>query len=77
MHTLREAILKGRTCRHLRTKGMFVAGYDGPPPEMPLIPDTAAYWCNASGWAMGPDSIPANPDRCGRVRGCFEAELEV
>ena len=77
MHPVREAILAGRLCRNLRTKGMFVSGYEGPPPEVPYPPDTAVYWCNASGWAMGPDSRPVNPERCAKGRGCFEPELEV
>ena len=77
MHPVREGILAGRFCRHLRTKWMFVSGYDGPPPEVPYPPDTAVFWCNVSGWAMGPDSAPVNPERCLRPRGCFEGELEV
>ena len=77
MHPVRDRILAGLLCRHLRTKGMFVSGYDGPPPEVPHIPDTAAFWCNLSGWAMGPDSLPVNTDRCGKGRGCFEPEVEA
>ena len=77
MHFLRDAILRGEACVHLRTKGMFVTGYDGPPPEMPFPPDTAVFWCNLSGWAMGPDGLPANPDRCAGARACFESGVEV
>jgi len=76
MHPIRDAVLKGTLCAHLRTKGMFVTGYDGPPPDMPFLPDTAVYWCGKSGWAMGPDVLPANPGRCGRGRGCFETDVE-
>jgi hypothetical protein len=77
MHPVREGILQGRLCAMLRTKGMFVAGYDGPPTDLPFVPDTAAFWCNATGWALGPDSVPANPDRCVLGRSCFEAAVEV
>ncbi len=72
MHPVRTSILSGRLCRHLRTKGMFVSGYDGPPPELPFPPDTAAWWCNLSGWATGPDARPCNRDRCVPGRDCFE-----
>ena len=77
MHPVRDGILAGRYCLHLRTKGMYVAGYDGPPPEQPHVPDTAVFWCNTSGCASGPDGFPANPGRCARGRGCFESEVEV
>jgi len=77
MHPVRDRILKGTLCMNLRTKGMYVAGYDGPPPEMPHAPDTAVFWCNMSGWAMGPDSLPCNPERCGAGRGCFETEIQA
>jgi hypothetical protein len=74
VHPLRERILAGALCRHLRTKGMYVAGEDGPPPEIPHVPDAAHFWCNLSGWALGPDAAPANPGRCGPGRGCFDTE---
>jgi hypothetical protein len=78
LHPLRDRILAGTLCRHLRTKGMFVAGHAGPAADDPQAPDTAIFWCNASGWAAGPDGLPANPGRCGAgVRGCFEVELEA
>ena len=59
------------------TKGMFVAGYEGPPPELPFVPDTAAFWCNLTGSALGDDNRPVNPGRCVRGRGCFESGAEV
>ena len=76
-HPVRERIACGELCRHLRTKGMYVLGDDGPPPELPHAPSTAIFWCNLSGWAMGPDVAPANPDRCARSCGreCFEPEV--
>ena len=77
MHPVRDRILAGTLCRNLRTKGMFVSGYEGPPPELPFAPDTAAFWCNLSGWAMGDDNRPVNPGRCVPGRGCFESEVEV
>ncbi len=77
MHPLRERILSGATCTHLRTKGMFVAGHDGPPPEVTHAPDTAAFWCVKSGWAGGPDGLPANLERCARGRECFRSDVEV
>jgi hypothetical protein len=77
VHPIRDAILKGTLCAHLRTKGMFVSGYDGPPPDLPFPADTAVFWCNRTGWAMGPDDLPANPDRCSRPRGCFEPEIDA
>ena len=77
MHPVRDRILAGTLCRNLRTKGMFVAGYEGPPPELPFPPDTAAFWCNLSGWAMGDDNRPVNPIRCVPGRGCFESGAEV
>jgi hypothetical protein len=77
VHPIRERILAGTLCRLLRTKGLYVAGYEGPPPELPHPTDTAVFWCNGSGWAMGPDGLPCNPDRCGPGRGCFEPEIEA
>ena len=77
MHPVRDRIQQGVLCRHLRTKGMFVSGYDGPPPEVESPPDAAAFWCNLTGWAMGEDNRPANPTRCVGGRGCFESEVEV
>jgi len=77
MHPIRRRILEGTLCRHLRTKGLYVSGYDGPPAELPHVPDTAVFWCVRSGWAMGPDLAPANPGRCGGARECFEGEIEV
>ena len=77
MHPVRKSILEGTLCRNLRNKGMFTAGGEGPPPELPHPPDTAAWWCNLSGWAVGPDSRPCNPDRCTTTRGCCEVEGEV
>ena len=77
MHPVRDRILDGTLCRFLRTKGMFVAGYDGPPEGMDHVPDTAVYWCIQSGWAMGPDTLPCNPARCVKGRGCFESEIEA
>ena len=74
-HPVRDAISSGRLCRFLRTKGMFVLGDDGPPEDLPHVPDTAAFWCNCSGWAMGPDLLPANPERCASAsRECFESD---
>jgi hypothetical protein len=72
VHPVREAILKGALCARLRTKGMYTGGYDGPPPETSF--DTAIYWCEASGWSLGPDDLPAGPERCRRPRGCFSPE---
>jgi len=74
MHPVRDRILAGLLCRHLCTKGMLLAGYEGPPPDAPHPPDTAVFWCNRSGWAAGPDGLPANPGRCAPGRGCFEPE---
>lgn len=76
-HPIRERIACGELCRHLRTKGMFVLGDEGPPPELPHPAGTAVFWCNLSGWAMGPDVVPANPDRCASScgRDCFEPEV--
>jgi hypothetical protein len=76
-HPIRERIACGELCRHLRTKGMYVLGDDGPPPDLPHPPGTAVHWCVQSGWAMGPDLAPANPDRCakGEVRDCFEPDV--
>ena len=75
-HPVRTAIAEGRLCRHLRTKGMFVFGDEGPPPALQHVPDTAAFWCNQSGYALGPDSVPCNLGRCSeRARRCFEPEV--
>lgn len=74
-HPLRERIACGEVCRYLRTKAMFVPGDDGPPPEVPHPAATAVFWCNRSGWAMGPDLSPADPGGCGPSRGCFEADV--
>ena len=77
-HPIRERIACGELCRHLRTKGMYVLGDDGPPAGLAHVPDTAAHWCVLSGWAMGPDMVPANPGRCAdRGRGCFEPDAQA
>lgn len=74
-HPIRDKIRSGLLCRHLRTKGMYVLGNAAPPADMQHIPDTAAFWCNCSGWSMGPDVVPANPERCADPsRACFEGE---
>lgn len=75
-HPIRERIACGELCRHLRTKGMYVHGYEGPPASAVLAPDTTLHWCVVSGWALGPDVLPANPVRCAeRSRECFEPEV--
>ena len=78
-HPIRERIACGELCRHLRTKGMYVLGDEGPPPELPHIPATAVHWCVRSGWAMGTDLAPANPERCAREcdRECFEPDASA
>ncbi len=83
MHPVRDGILQGTLCRHLRTKGMFTGEEDpatsapGASPEPPRRIDAAGWWCNVSGWAMGPDVLPANGDRCVPGRRCFEPGVEV
>ena len=83
MHPVREGILRGTLCRHLRSKGMFTGEEDpatlppGAAAEPPPRIEAAGWWCNVSGWAMGPDVLPANADRCVGGRGCFEAAVEV
>ena len=75
-HPIRNDIATGRLCRHLRTKGMYVFGDEGPPPGLQFVPDTAAFWCNCSGYALGLDRVPANPSRCGDAgRTCFEGDV--
>jgi hypothetical protein len=76
MHPVRERILAGTLCRNLCTKGMAVTGYEGQPADLSHPTDTALYWCSDSGWAAGPDGLPANPGRCGPGRGCFRTEVE-
>lgn len=77
-HPIRVAIQEGRLCRNLRTKAMFVFGEDGPPATLEHIPDTAAFWCNCSGYALGPDRVPVNAERCAdRARECFEGEVSA
>ncbi len=76
MHPLRADILDGRVCPLINTKALHV-GEEGPPPEWPHPPDTAVFWCGRTGWAMGPDLLPANPRRCAPGRGCFEGGAEV
>lgn len=74
---VRERIARGELCRFLRTKGMYVFGDEAIPEESPYPPDTAVFWCNRSGWAMGPDHVPANPVRCAAACGreCFESDV--
>ena len=74
-HPIRARIACGELCRHLRTKGMYVPGDDGPPEALAHVPTTAVHWCVMSGWAMGPDMVPADPVQCAdRTRGCFEGD---
>ena len=78
VHPVRDGIRRGLICRHLRTKGMFVLGEEGPPPDLPHPAQTAAFWCNCTGWAMGPDMRPANDGRCDdAARGCFEPDVQA
>ena len=75
-HPIRERIACGELCCHLRTKGMYVHGYEGPPADLPHPIDTAGHFCILSGWAMGPDVMPANPVRCAdKTRACFEPDV--
>jgi hypothetical protein len=75
VHPVREAILHGALCAHLRTKGMYVAGDEGPPPELPHPADTAAHWCVLTGWACGPDLRLADRHGCSDAsRSCFVRE---
>ncbi len=78
LHPLRVEILAGRLCADLRTKGMATLGHAGPTPETAIPADTTCFWCNRSGWAMGPDLLPADRERCADpARGCFRTEVEV
>lgn len=74
MHPLRQAIIEGRACRLLRQKGLYVTGDEGPPPSVAHPPDTAVFWCERTGWALGPGLVPANPHRCAPGRSCFEGD---
>jgi hypothetical protein len=62
------------SCRHLRTKAMFVpapAGDDAPP-EQPPPTGGSHCWCNCTLSETGPDDRPAGPEVCHPPRACFE-----
>lgn len=56
-------------CKHLRTKSMYTAEERGA--EALIRPsDTAVFWCNRTGGAMGPDQDIAGSRYCTDDRGC-------
>jgi hypothetical protein len=59
-------------CKHLCTKSMYTAEERGS--RALLEPsDTAVFWCNKTGGAMGPDQDIAGPRECGDGRSCYLA----
>jgi hypothetical protein len=58
-------------CEQLRTKMYYVVGREHV--NLRVTSPTAQYWCAHTTTAMGPDSLPCNPDSCQTHRGCFEA----
>ena len=61
-------------CVHLLTKEMY-CGAPGPyDQESPV--DTAAWWCDKTSEALGPDGSRACSERCGTPgRICYEAPV--
>ncbi|HEX6201155.1 MAG TPA: hypothetical protein VF150_12890 [Thermoanaerobaculia bacterium] len=60
-----------KTCRFLRTKGMFVEAE--PDPAVPST-DSGLCWCVHTQNQLGPDGRVAEPERCGPGRRCYEAK---
>lgn len=58
-------------CRCLRTKQMYVQGFDAVDLEV-TASTTAVYWCVQTMTPVGPDDDQATPDRCTPDRSCYE-----
>jgi len=61
-------------CRHLLSKGMFVAGVLDPAVEDGHMGD-GYCWCNKTQGQRGPDSQFVDRELCGVERTCFESRI--
>jgi hypothetical protein len=61
-----------RLCTALRCKEYYVCGRL----DLARCDDTTIFWCGRTQRAVGPDEVPALPERCGPERACFEGERE-
>jgi hypothetical protein len=59
------------TCRHLRSKGMYITGS-----RLPMLEDAEVgdgnCWCNRTQHVLGPDDGLVERERCAPARTCFE-----
>ena len=58
-------------CRCLRTKQMYVQGFEAVDLEN-TASSTAVYWCVQTMTPVGPDDDQVLPDRCTPGRNCYE-----
>lgn len=61
-------------CRHLRSKGMFVAGQVEPPAELEYM-GSGHCWCLKTQHVFGPDDKLVDRRACDNSRECYEAVL--
>jgi hypothetical protein len=62
-----------RSCRHLRTKMMFVVNdWEEHAAEYPS--STASYWCLKTMGPAGPDDDVADLEECRSGRACFQPQ---
>ena len=63
-----------KTCKHLRTKAMFIPALSHGTAEPPAedFGHSSHFWCNCTLSEAGPDDRPVGPQKCGPSRPCFE-----
>lgn len=63
----------GQTCKHLRTKSMFVTALaDAQAQSGEPVGRASHCWCNCTLTETGPDDRPVGPQVCDPARPCFE-----
>jgi len=61
-------------CRHMRSKGMFVAGQMEPEPDMQQA-GSGHCWCNQTQNVLGPDAQLVERQMCNTQRVCYVGML--
>jgi hypothetical protein len=73
-HTLPDADVGQGSCRHLRSKGMFITGCANPAVEDGQVGD-GHCWCNLTQHVLGPDDDFVERRICTSGRACFVATI--
>lgn len=67
-------VINQPSCRHLRSKGMYITGLMNPEADDPEIGD-GHCWCGQTQNVLGPDDGLVNRGGCIGNRTCYEAIL--